>query len=85
MTAVCSAAMESSDAKYKVYLHQDFFIYHTDFIRDILEVFQADKQFGLLGVIGGVGLPQNTVIWNAWNLGSTFACNQKSAFGFIYT
>lgn len=65
MTAAYNAAMESSDARYKVYLHQDVFIYHQDFIGDILKVFQADKQIGLLGVIGGVNLPQNAVIWNA--------------------
>lgn len=84
MTAAYNAAMESSDARYKVYLHQDVFIYHQDFIGDILKVFQADKQIGLLGVIGGVNLPQNAVIWNAWNRGSTLACNNKNAFPLIY-
>ena len=30
-----NAAMVSSDARYKVYLHQDVFIYHREFIEDI--------------------------------------------------
>ena len=32
-----NAAMKSSDAKYKVYLHQDVFIYNRQFIIDILK------------------------------------------------
>lgn len=35
-----NAAMESSNAKYKIYLHQDIFIYHRQFIEDILKIFQ---------------------------------------------
>lgn len=72
-----NAAMDSSDAKYKVYLHQDVFIYNREFIRDIIELFQKDEELGLLGVIGGVNLPQDAIIWNAWNRGSTYLCNRK--------
>ncbi len=79
MAEAYNAAMESSDAKYKVYLHHDVFIYHRDFICDILEVFQADHKLGLLGVIGGVDLPQDACIWNAWNRGTTYVCNNLRA------
>lgn len=74
-----NAAMKDSDAKYKVYLHQDVFIYNRNFIEDILGVFQADGQIGMLGVIGGVNLPQNAVIWNGWNLGLTYGCDHVVA------
>lgn len=77
MTQGYNAAMEGTDAKYKVYLHQDVFIYYKNFIIEILKIFQADAKIGMLGVIGGVHLPQNAVIWNAWNVGSTYGCNSK--------
>lgn len=80
MTQGYNAAIESTDAKYKVYLHQDVFIYNKNFIIEILKIFGTDEKIGMIGVIGGVGLPQNAVIWNAWNVGSTYGCNSKAAF-----
>lgn len=84
MAQAYNAAIESSDAKYKVYLHQDVFIYNKHFIEDILEIFQADDQVGMLGVIGGIELPQDAVIWNAWNIGCTWACDVRRAFPINY-
>jgi hypothetical protein len=75
-----NAAMVSSDARYKVYLHQDVFIYHREFIEDILKVFQSDERLGMLGVFGGVDLPDNAMVYSAWNRGCTFFCvNAKNA------
>jgi len=74
-----NAAMKDSNAKYKVYLHQDVFIYNRHFIDDILEIFRTDNRIGLIGVIGGTNLPQNAVIWNAWNLGRAYVCDYVSA------
>ena len=42
------AGMESSKARYKVYLHQDTFIRHTGFIADLLKVFACDEQIGVV-------------------------------------
>lgn len=61
MVDAYNAAMESSDAKYKVYLHQDVFIYHRGFIEDILRLFQTYEKLGMLGVVGGVNLPKDAV------------------------
>ena len=68
-------AMNESDAKYKVYLHQDVFIYHVNFIADILEIFHADDKIGMIGMVGGIDLPQNAFIYNAWNVGCAYVCN----------
>lgn len=84
MAEAYNAAMNSSDAKYKVYLHQDVFIYHRGFIEDIIKVFESDKELGLLGVLGGVKLPRNAIIWNAWNQGATYASDYNSAFSLVY-
>lgn len=45
----------------------------------MIGIFQSDPKLGLMGVIGGVNLPQNAVIWDAWNRGCTYACNIKRA------
>ncbi|HKM35328.1 MAG TPA: glycosyltransferase family protein [Lachnospiraceae bacterium] len=80
MAEAYNLGMESSDAKYKVYMHQDVFILNQNFIGDLIGIFSTDTNVGLLGVIGGVALPQNAIIWNAWNIGHTYVCNFKCAF-----
>lgn len=58
-------AMNKSDAKYKVYLHQDTFIINKKFIYLILDLFQNDK-IGMIGVAGGRGI-DNTGIWSKFS------------------
>ena len=84
MAQAYNAAIDNSDATYKVYLHQDVFIYNKHFREEILEIFQTDDNVGMLGVIGGVKLPQDAVIWNAWNIGCTWVCDGKRAFPINY-
>lgn len=85
ITEAYNAAMQSSDAKYKVYLHQDVFIFNKNFIIDLIQTFQSDEKLGLLGVIGGVNLPANAITWNAWNRGCTFACNNIRGMELVST
>lgn len=83
MAMAYNAAMESSNAKYKVYLHQDVFIYNRSFISDFLHIFKKNPMLGLMGVIGGKNLPQNAETWNSWNMGATFGCDFTKAFEII--
>ena len=64
-----NAGMKSSDAKYKVYLHQDVFIREPRFIIYLLERFQNDAYIGMIGMIGGNGMPKTGVTYRAWNVG----------------
>lgn len=53
-TSMCQAynqGMRQSDAKYKVYLHQDLFIINRNFISDVMNVF-LDESIGMIGVTG---------------------------------
>lgn len=84
MAEAYNAALESSDAKYKIYMHQDVFIYHKGFIEDILRLFKAHDRLGLMGMIGGVALPRDAVTWNAWNRGCAFGCTNRYAFPIKY-
>lgn len=70
-----NAAMQSTDAKYKVYLHHDTFIINRRFIFDILNVFESDENIGMLGVVGGSYLPQDAECYSMWNIGTVFANN----------
>jgi len=65
MTSGYNYAMNQSDAKYKVYLHQDVFIINKRFIYDIVEVFSNNIQLGMLGVIGAETIPLNAIWWDS--------------------
>lgn len=65
ITSGYNEAMKASDAKYKVYLHQDVFIINKDFIKNIIEVFNSDEKIGILGVAGAKTIPTNAVWWDA--------------------
>ncbi|MCY8117311.1 glycosyltransferase family protein [Bacillus spizizenii] len=65
MASGYQAAMQDSDAKYKVYVHQDTFIINRSFIYDILYVFQQNDELGMIGVIGAEEVPQSGIWWEA--------------------
>ncbi|MDP4526359.1 glycosyltransferase family protein [Bacillus halotolerans] len=65
MASGYQAAMHQSDAKYKVYVHQDTFIINRSFIYDILHVFQQNNVLGMIGVIGAEEVPQSGIWWEA--------------------
>ncbi len=73
MTSGYNAAMNSSDAKYKVYLHQDVFILNKNFIRDMITVFENHSEYGMLGVIGGNRMIADAIYWDKWNVGEVYA------------
>ncbi|MBR5799825.1 MAG: glycosyltransferase [Lachnospiraceae bacterium] len=70
-----NAGMKASDAKYKVYLHQDTFILNENFIEDILGIFESDSEIGMLGVLGADKCPENANCYLSWNIGSALAYN----------
>lgn len=78
MAAGYNAAMNSSDAKYKVYLHQDVFILNKNFIQDIINIFQNYPEYGMLGVIGSNQIIADGNYWEKWNIGQTYAWNALS-------
>lgn len=65
MTSGYNKGMRQTDAKYKVYLHQDVFIQNQNFINDVLAIFQENKKIGLIGVAGAKVIPTNGIWWEA--------------------
>ncbi|MGN9134009.1 glycosyltransferase [Clostridium sp. HCP1S3_B4] len=60
-------AMNVSDAKYKVYLHQDTFIINENFLYDILYTFENNSDIGMIGVIGSKVIPTSAIWYEANN------------------
>ncbi|WP_113673812.1 glycosyltransferase family protein [Vallitalea guaymasensis] len=65
MTSGYNKGMISTDAKYKIYLHQDVFITNKNFIVDIIEIFNRDADIGLIGVIGSKYIPADGIWWKS--------------------
>ena len=74
MTSGYNEGMNASDAKYKVYMHQDVFIVENKFIYYLLDLFQ-DHQIGMVGMVGSPKLPRNKVMWNGYRVGKIYSNN----------
>lgn len=77
-----NAGMKSSDAKYKVYLHQDVFVKNRDFISDMLAVFARDEQIGMLGMVGNRMRWENMSYLMVWDTGKTIDSSKAYFFRF---
>ncbi len=62
-------AMHASDAKYKIYLHQDLFIINRYFLINMIRIFESDGNISMIGMVGTQNLPSNAVMWNADRIG----------------
>jgi hypothetical protein len=69
MTSGYQAAMESSDAKFKIYMHQDICLINRKMLYRMLEIF-SDSSIGIIGTLGGKLYPDGYV-HPYWNRGST--------------
>lgn len=72
MTSGCSYGMKNTDAKYKVYMHQDVFIKNRNFIQDILDIFQSDTQIGLIGLVGTPYMNKRGTMWHGVRYGGFY-------------
>jgi spore maturation protein CgeB len=79
MCAGYNEGMNSTDAKYKIYLHQDTFIRHRDFLVDIVRIFASDPGIGMIGMIGAPKLDQSGVMWDDKRVGHFYRLEQMKA------
>lgn len=71
-TSICAAynwGMKNSDAKYKIYMHQDVFIRNKFFLKDLLRLFE-NPETGMVGMMGGTRMPKTGVAYLAWDVAS---------------
>lgn len=65
MASGYNEAMRKSDAKYKIYLHQDVFVIYKEALVDLIHLFRSNAQIGLIGLVGCKALPTNGAWWTA--------------------
>lgn len=78
MTAGYQQAMEASDARFKIYIHQDVFIVNKHLLQDVLDIFRRDRAIGMIGLAGAVDLPRDKPIWWTSDTRCGMAYNKKS-------
>ena len=66
ITEAYEIAMKSSNAKYKIYLHQDVWIRQKNFLNVMVREFQNHPEYGIAGVVGIQQLPSDE-IWKTSN------------------
>lgn len=72
MLSLWQQAMEASNAKYKIYLHQDVFVINPRLISNLLDIFQSDIKVGMIGVAGAAKLRQDQPAWWISELSTLF-------------
>lgn len=72
MTSGYNEGMNASDAKYKVYLHQDVMILNTRFLYELFQIFE-DRTVGMIGMVGAPELSENRVMWCSRRIGKIYS------------
>ena len=69
MTAGYNLGMRQSDAKYRIYLHQDTCLIYPDMLADLIHIFEQNASVGMLGVIGAKQIPKAVIVHKTWHIG----------------
>lgn len=77
MCAGYNRAMQESDARFKVYLHQDVRILNPFFIFDCIDVFRRHPKAGMIGMMGAGNVPNAGVMWDAQRFGAVVHVEQN--------
>lgn len=72
MTVGYNEGMKASDAKYKVYLHQDTFLTYPYFLDECIALFQSDARIGMIGLIGIPKMPPSGIMWDGKQYGKLY-------------
>ncbi len=72
--------MSATDAKYKIYMHQDVFITNTHFLSDILTIFQSDSSIGMIGMVGYPTISPTGFMWCSKGVGAKPMYGVKQAY-----
>lgn len=76
MAAGYNEGRRRTDAKYKVYLHQDVFIVYPLFIQSLLDIFSSDEKIGMVGMVGTPQMPPGGVMWYGEREGQLYTLNE---------
>lgn len=57
-------AMQASDARYKIYMHQDVFVLNRHLLSDLLAIFSSDPKIGMIGMVGYETVAADGIMWH---------------------
>ncbi|MCR5516765.1 MAG: glycosyltransferase family protein, partial [Lachnospira sp.] len=83
MTSGYNEGMKASDAKYKIYLHQDVMIVNKRFLYEVLDIFK-DPKIGMFGCVGSPKMPENKILWKSRAVGASYHSNNYETFMSIF-
>lgn len=63
LTSAYNQGMQLTDARYKVYMHQDARFTNPYVIHEMMKLFQ-NKEIGMIGVAGAKKLPKSAIWWD---------------------
>lgn len=72
ITSGYNMAMKYTNAKYKIYLHQDVWILNKRFLNNLIHIFKNNDNLGLMGVSGATYVPINGIWWEGICYGKVF-------------
>ena len=73
MTSGYNEGMNSTDAKYKIYLHQDVFITDRYFLCEMIDIFTNHKEVGMIGIVGAPKVNDSGVMFNSEEIISMYS------------
>lgn len=84
MASGYNEVMNSTNAKYKIYLHQDVMLVNKNILIELMRIFE-DESVGMVGMVGTPNMPSDGVMWHAHRIGGIYSSNvynsQKVIFG----
>lgn len=83
MCAGYNEGMEKSDAKYKIYMHQDVFITNKNFLIDLIDLFNKDVEIGMVGMVGTPYMCKNAIMWSGIRYGGFYKLHECLAKKYI--
>lgn len=72
ITQAYNEAIQASDARYKIYMHQDVFILNRNILSDLLAIFASDPQIGMIGMVGYEKISPDGIMWHTDRTGSVY-------------
>lgn len=84
MASGYNRAMAQSDAKYKIYLHQDVLVVNRRILLELLEAFR-EPSVGMAGMLGKKEVDPEGVYAGKWDAGGVEVCNATEAYEFRWS
>ena len=80
ITTAYQTAMMDTDAKYKIYLHQDVFVLNKHILKDLLDIFLSDHSIGMIGMVGYETVSPDGIMWHMPRKGAVYSAKSSASY-----